>query len=201
MCAFLENRGIRAGVVYSGAKSFEGEKVRKRDENTRILEAFRKNNFDVFINIKMLSEVTDIPNVQTVFITRETKSDVLLPQMIGRALRGPRMGWTEKAYVVAFIDIWKYEIKWAGYGQILPEIADNDASKSYGLSPQVILADLVRKLAQQMDIAIDNLTGLFLTLLPLGWYKVEFKTVAKRSEDVENLVLYNPTCSLIIIVA
>jgi superfamily II DNA or RNA helicase len=197
----LENRGIRAGVVYSGAKSFEGEKVRKRDENTRILEAFRKNNFDVFINIKMLSEVTDIPNVQTVFITRETKSDVLLPQMIGRALRGPRMGWTEKAYVVAFIDIWKYEIKWAGYGQILPEIADNDASKSYGLSPQVILADLVRKLAQQMDIAIDNLTGLFLTLLPLGWYKVEFKTVAKRSEDVENLVLYNPTCSLIIIVA
>ena len=155
----------------------------------------------MFINIKMLSEVTDIPNVQTVFITRETKSDVLLPQMIGRALRGPRMGWTEKAYVVAFIDIWKYEIKWAGYGQILPEIADNDASKSYGLSPQVILADLVRKLAQQMDIAIDNLTGLFLTLLPLGWYKVEFKTVTKRSEDVGNLVLYNPTGSLIIIVA
>ena len=201
MREFLENRGIRAGVVYSGAKSSEGKKVRKQDENARILEAFRRKDFDVLINIKMLTEGTDIPDVQTVFITRETKSDVLLPQMIGRALRGPRMGWTEKAYVVAFIDIWKYEIKWAGYGQILPEIADNDASKSYGLSPQVILTDLVRKLAQQMDIAIDNLTGLFLTLLPLGWYKVEFKTVAKRSEDVENLVLYNPTCSLIIIVA
>jgi superfamily II DNA helicase RecQ len=28
---FLENRDIRAGVVYSGAKSFEGEKVCKRD--------------------------------------------------------------------------------------------------------------------------------------------------------------------------
>ncbi len=161
MCDFLENRGIRAGVVYSGAKSFEGEKVRKRDENARILEAFRKNNFDVLINIKMLSQGTDIPDVQTVFITRETKSDVLLPQMIGRALRCPRMGWTEKAYIVAFIDIWKYEIKWAGYGQILPGIADNDASKSYGLSPQVILTDLVRKLAQQMDIALDNLTGFF----------------------------------------
>jgi hypothetical protein len=52
-----------------------------------------------------------------------------------------------------------------------------------------------------MDTAIDNLTGLFLTLLPLGWYNVEFKTVAKQSEDVGNLLLYNPTYSLIIIVA
>jgi superfamily II DNA or RNA helicase len=158
---FLENRGIRAGVVYSGAKSFEGEKFCKGDENARILEAFRRNNFDVLINIKILTEGTDIPDIQTVFLTRETKSDLLLTQMIGRALRRPRMGWTEKAYIVAFIDIWKYEIKWAGYGQILPGIADNDASESYGLSPQVILADLVQKLAHPMNIAIDNLTGFF----------------------------------------
>ena len=144
----------------------------------------------------MLPEATDIPDVQTVLITTETKSDILLTQMIGRALRGPRMGWTEKAYIVAFIDIWKYEIKWAGQGQILPGIADNDASQSYGLSPQVILADLVRKLAQQIDIIIDNITGLFLTLLPLGWYKVEFETVAKGSKDIGNLLLYNHTYTL-----
>ena len=105
MREFLENRGIRASVVYAGAKSSEGEKVRKRDEKARILEAFRRNDFDVLINIKMLTEGTDIPDVQTIFITRETKSDILLPQMIGRALRGPRMGGTEKAYIVAFIDI------------------------------------------------------------------------------------------------
>ncbi len=92
MRSFLENRGIRAGVVYSGSKSFEGEKVRKRDENARILEAFHRNNFDVLINIKMLRKATDIPDVQTVSLTRETKSDILLTQMIGRAIRGPRMG-------------------------------------------------------------------------------------------------------------
>ena len=112
-----------------------------------------------------------------------TVEDILLAQTIGRALRGPRMGGTEKAYIVAFIDIWKYEIKWAGYGQIIPKSADNEASESHGLSPQVIIADLVRGLAQQMDITIDNITGLFLTLLPLGWYKVEFETVAKGSEN------------------
>ena len=90
----MENRGIGAGVFYSGAKSSEGEKVRKRDENARILEALRRNDFDVLINIKMLTEGTDISDVQTVFITRETKSDILLTQMIGRALRDPRMGGT-----------------------------------------------------------------------------------------------------------
>jgi hypothetical protein len=46
-----------------------------------ILEAFRRNNFDVLINIKILTEGTDIPDIPTVFLTRETKSDLLLTQM------------------------------------------------------------------------------------------------------------------------
>jgi hypothetical protein len=53
---FLENRGIRAGVVYSRYKSSEEEKFRKRDKKARILEAFRRNDFDVLINIKRLTE-------------------------------------------------------------------------------------------------------------------------------------------------
>lgn len=96
MREFLENTGIRAGVVYSGYKSSEEEKIRKRDKKTRILEAFRRNDFDVLINIKRLTEETDIPNVQTVFITRETKSDILVTQRIGRALRSSRMGAHKK---------------------------------------------------------------------------------------------------------
>ncbi|MBD2772503.1 pentapeptide repeat-containing protein [Iningainema tapete] len=180
---FLENRGIRAGVVYSGVKSSEKERIRNRNENARVLDAFRRNELDVLINIKMLTEGTDVPDVQTVFITRETKSEILLTQMVGRALRGPRMGGTEKAYIVAFIDIWQYEIKWAGYAQILPGLAYDDASENNPTSPCIILADLVRRLAQQMDRSIDTITGPFLTLLPLGWYKVEFETVIEGSED------------------
>jgi len=71
-------------------------------------------------------------------------------------------------FIVAFIDSWKYKIKWAGYSQILPAIADNDACESHNLSLQVILADLVRRLAQQMDITIDNITGHFLSLYHLS---------------------------------
>ena len=50
----------------------------------------------MLINIKILIEGTDIPDAQTVFITRETKSDILLTQTIGGALRGPRMGAQKK---------------------------------------------------------------------------------------------------------
>ena len=102
MREFLENRGIRAGVVYSGYKSSEEEKFRKRDKKARILEAFRRNDFDVLINIKRLTEETDIPNVQTVFITRETKSDILVTQRIGRALRSSRMGGHKKSLYSCF---------------------------------------------------------------------------------------------------
>ena len=181
---FLENRGVRAGVVYSGSKSSEGGRIRNRDENARVLDAFRRNELDILINVKMLTEGTDIPDVQTIFMTRETTSDILLTQMVGRALRGPRMGGTEKAYIVAFVDVWKREIKWAGYVQLTAGLADDDESgHSTGLSLSTILVDLVRRLAQQMDRSIDTLPGPFLTLLPLGWYQVEFETLVKGSED------------------
>jgi superfamily II DNA or RNA helicase len=182
---FLDSRGVRAGVVYSDSKSSESHKVRNRDENARILETFRRNELDVLINVKMLTEGTDVPDVQTVFLTRETKSEILLTQMVGRALRGPKMGGTEKAYIVAFIDIWNYEIKWAGYNQILPGFAYDDESQNSASSRRTILADLVRRLAQQMDRAIDTINEPFLTLLPLGWYQVKFETVIEGSEDDE----------------
>ncbi len=181
---FLENRGVRAGVVYSGSKSSEGGKIRNKDENAHVLDAFRKNDLDVLINIKMLTEGTDVPDVQTVFLTRETTSNILLTQMVGRALRGLRMGGTEKAYIVAFIDIWKYEINWAGYDQLTKGFSDEDESgEASGGRSHPILVDLVRRLAQQMDRNINTLTGAFLTLLPLGWYQVEFETVIEGSED------------------
>ncbi|MEH2316252.1 hypothetical protein [Nostoc sp.] len=45
------------------------------------------------------------------------------------------------------------------------------------------MAGLVRRLAQQIDRNINTLTGAFLTLLPLGWYQVEFETIVEASED------------------
>ena len=66
----------------------------------------------------MLTEGTDVPEAQTVFLTRQTTSRILLTQMVGRALRGPRFGGTPDAYIVSFIDDWKQRIHWATYDQL-----------------------------------------------------------------------------------
>jgi superfamily II DNA or RNA helicase len=120
---FLNQHGIRTGTVYSQVDAdpeIVGErKKRKSDENSRVLEAFRKGELDVVINVRMLTEGTDVPDVKTVFITRQTTSQILLTQMVGRALRGPKFGGTDKAYLVFFIDEWKKLINWAGFFIIL----------------------------------------------------------------------------------
>ncbi len=40
------------------------------------------------------------------FIARPTASEILLRQMVGRALRGPKAGGGEIAYLVTFVDTW-----------------------------------------------------------------------------------------------
>jgi type I site-specific restriction endonuclease len=92
----FDENGISCEYVVSGMK----------DKN-QIIEDFRNNKFNVLINVQILTAGTDIPDIQTIFAARETNSDVLLTQMIGRALRGPKANGTETAYIVSFHDIWE----------------------------------------------------------------------------------------------
>ena len=72
-----------------------------------IIDDFRKNKFDVLINVQMMTEGSDVPDIQTAFMTRETNSDSLFMQMVGRALRGLYAGGTKDAYIVDFHDKWE----------------------------------------------------------------------------------------------
>ena len=91
---FLEEqkKGIRVGTIYSHIDadpgSADARNKRNRDENAKVLDAFRNDQLDVLINVRMLTEGTDVPKVNTVFLTRQTTSEILLTQMVGRALRG-----------------------------------------------------------------------------------------------------------------
>lgn len=186
----LRQRKVRADVVYSHVDAdpggVEARNRRDRDENGKVLEAFRRDELDVLINVRMLTEGTDVPNVKTVFLTRQTTSKILLTQMVGRALRGPRFGGTDVAYVVSFVDNWKQVINWAGYDQLAEGIAD-DTILEYGKRPplQFISIELVRQLARQLDSGLNITPGSFLSLMPIGWYRVEFEALAEGSEDTE----------------
>lgn len=188
---FLKKHEIRTGTIYTHIDadpgSADARNKRKADENNEVLEKFRKNELDVVLNVRMLTEGTDIPDVNTVFITRQTTSKILLTQMVGRALRGPKFGGTEKANLIFFIDNWEKLINWAEYEPLIPGIAGPDPE--YGKRPPLryISIELVRKLAAQMYRSINANPEKYKSLLPLGWYRVEYAAGHADSEEIELL--------------
>lgn len=58
----------------------------------------------VIFNCRVLTAGVDLPQTSAVVIGKPTKSAVLLQQMIGRALRGPKSGGTSEADIVLIVD-------------------------------------------------------------------------------------------------
>ncbi|KAJ2701408.1 DEAD DEAH box helicase [Coemansia sp. IMI 203386] len=56
-------------------------------ERERILADFRNRKLPVLVNCGILTEGTDIPNIDCVMMARPTRSPVLFQQMIGRGMR------------------------------------------------------------------------------------------------------------------
>jgi ATP-dependent helicase IRC3 len=189
---FLRKRRIKTGSVYSHVDADPGSATarnrRKRDENAVVLQKFRDGKLDVLLNVRMLTEGTDVPDVKAVFLTRATTSQILLTQMVGRALRGPKFGGTEEAFIVSFIDNWKHLINWAEYDQLTDEGRDG-GEQEYGKRPpvQLISIELVQQLSRQMDSGINMAPGPFVLLLPVGWYRVEFQTQVDDKDDFEHV--------------
>ncbi|MCA9168131.1 MAG: DEAD/DEAH box helicase family protein [Planctomycetales bacterium] len=190
LCEALALRGVRAGAIYSHVDApthgVEARRRRTAAENHQVLSDFRNGDLEVLVNIRMATEGTDVPSVQTVFLTRQTTSQILLTQMIGRALRGPRFGGTESAYIVSFIDNWRQRINWASYSQ-LPDVEADDSTRELGKRPPVrlISIDLVRQLARQLDSGVNINPGPYKSFLPVGWYRVEYFALVAGTDDVE----------------
>jgi ATP-dependent helicase IRC3 len=196
LLAALKGRGIKADVVYSHVDANPGDadarNKRTEDENKAAIRRFKNNETQVLINVRILTEGTDIPDVQTVFLTRQTTSKILMTQMVGRALRGTKAGaGTDTAYIVSFVDDWQQAIDWAEFQ--LPDGGTEDSPPSTQTILELVSIDLVRRLSEAMygrgDSIIDDEP--FLSFMPIGWYRVRFETLAEGSgdsEEVERLI-------------
>lgn len=92
-----------------------------------IKEGFKNNGSpEVLVNVLKLTEGFDAPKVKTIFLARPTESEVLFRQMIGRGMRGTRVGGTEEVYLVTFVD------SWSNYNPI----KSNEVIKSEKRSPR-----------------------------------------------------------------
>ena len=95
MCVSLLEAGIPAGVV-SGAT--------RRGTRRALIEDFGAGRIRVLCNCEVLTAGFDAPLVTHVVVARPTVSVVLYQQMIGRGLRGPKFGGTERCVIVNCID-------------------------------------------------------------------------------------------------
>jgi superfamily II DNA or RNA helicase/5-methylcytosine-specific restriction endonuclease McrA len=194
-CDYLREKlianGVRADVVYSHIDadpgSVDGRNRRSRDENAIVLNKFRNNELDVLINVRMLTEGTDVPMVQSVFLTRQTTSQILMRQMVGRALRGPKFGGTETANIVLFMDDWREAIQWADFDELWGKETGGEKPKPRKRLPLGhVSIGLIRELARQMESG-EIATADFLEMLPIGWYVPEFDAEITGSDDSEHI--------------
>jgi len=88
-------RGIKARCVDGGTSSYDRQ---------RYIEEFKTKEVAVLVNYGVLTTGFDAPNTSAVVITRPTGSLVLYSQMIGRGIRGPKMGGTPNCILVDMED-------------------------------------------------------------------------------------------------
>jgi hypothetical protein len=170
-----KDKGIKSAFVVSGLQdSYTGVSLSK-EQNQQNIEDFRKGKVQVLINVLILTEGVDLPQAETVFLTRPTISEILMTQMIGRVLRGPEMGGTRKAYVVSFIDDWQDKISWVSpeflydFEAEFPEDSYEAVQRLVRLISVAKMQEFARLLDQSVDTeALQSLPAL--DRVPLGLY-------------------------------
>lgn len=103
-CSVEHSKFIAAllSMLEIAAAHIDGEVPRGR--RAGLINAFRENKIQVLCNYGVLSTGFDAPKTDVVFISRPTASIVLYSQMVGRGLRGPAIGGTEKCKVIDLKD-------------------------------------------------------------------------------------------------
>ena len=192
LCEDFQSRGINCDYVYSGHKG-----------NQSKIKRFQKGELDVLININILSEGSDFPNIQTIFLTRPTSSEVLLLQMIGRGLRGPQAGGTETLNVVDFVDQWDTFTKWLNPKWILAqeelvEFQENESNHSnkslYHLDWQ-----MCRDIYESITFNING-EPIYDRIIPSGWLSLldvdgNDVTVLVFEDQLEGFKLLRKECA------
>ena len=162
--------GIKAAYVVSGTDHLVREKI---------YDDYRKGNLQVLVNVNILTEGTDLPMTQTVFLTRQTTSTILMTQMIGRGLRGLEAGGTKEAPETIFLD----EINLPDEVEILPPIKQQTEEEEEII---YISQEKILEFARILNEAIDT-TEIeaipFIERIPLGMYAFQYESKEEGTED------------------
>lgn len=197
----FREKGILSDYVISEGSDMQTEVDLSPRAIKEKIRRFKNGELEVLINVNICTEGTDIPAVQTVFLTRETTSNILMTQMIGRALRGPRAGGTEKAYIVSFVDDWQDKIAWVNPSQLYRgggDFEEQESSTPAKISRYVSIKSIEEfvKVADSL-IKTEELAKLeFGKSIPVGIYSFSLKKKLEEGEKNEEnceILVYDST--------
>ena len=166
LCQELREHGVVCDYIHSG-----------RPENARIIQLFKDSELDVLVNVNIMTEGSDVPDIQTVMLTRPTQSEGFLMQMIGRGMRGINIKGTKTVNIVDFHDQWDTFSKWLNPRWLFPQIeatthtppepakvSDNAEDTQTVAIPRELIDEVYRA------IAVGNASIDVNTSLPVSWY-------------------------------
>ncbi|EKM53554.1 uncharacterized protein PHACADRAFT_99640 [Phanerochaete carnosa HHB-10118-sp] len=87
--------GVDAEYIHSGMST------EKRQE---LLDAFRNGQIPVLLNVLILTEGADIPNIDCIMLARPTQSHALFRQMLGRGTRQSHETGKKDCHIIDFAD-------------------------------------------------------------------------------------------------
>ena len=93
----LSVQGIKNVCIFGNMPANERKTAIEKFKN-------RDDECNIIINYEVLTTGFDSTNIECVFITRPTQSIVLYSQMLGRGLRGPKMGGNETCLLIDIKD-------------------------------------------------------------------------------------------------
>ncbi len=201
----FELQGVRCEYVLSSIRDqATGVTVSSR-QNKDIIHRFRTGELEVLINVNILTEGTDLPNVQTIFLARPTVSSTLMTQMIGRGLRGEKAGGTPKAFIVSFIDNWQDKVAWVNPEKLFIEENTDFNDQQRATQKQlvkIISISKIEEFAILTNASIDKATreGLenvaFSERLPLGIY--HFALLNRFKDKVHEAEAHEKNCEILV---
>ena len=192
LTSLFNSYGIKAGYVVSSVRDTVTGVTISPEDNNRVCEDYRKGKIQVMVNVNILTEGVDLPQTQTVFLTRRTVSKILLTQMIGRALRGVKAGGTKEAHIVSFIDEGLDNIAWCNPETIFEGNNDfvNTEYERMKRNVRLVAISKIEEFAKMLNDSADTreLEKVpFTKRIPLGMYA--FTYLEEDGMDISHQVM------------
>lgn len=103
-CGVDHSRLLSAALIAKGIPAASIDASTSTSVRDTVIQRYKDGKIRVIGNFSVLTTGFDAPGTDVVLITRPTSSIVSYSQMVGRALRGPKMGGQKTAEVIEFSD-------------------------------------------------------------------------------------------------